>query len=245
MILCNNCGANLEAEKLFCGECGARNPAFPEPPAPPTPVPAPPKPPGGGKFLLVLLGLFTCFIVGALFATVVFLGSRAADPRANANYSYSNANTGYGSNSYGNANVSASNTSNTYASNVNSSSNANTYANMNANTSYSNMNANSNRRPSMSPFESAEDKLLNNRYLSNSDVSGFSARQLRLLRNTVFAKYGRVFLKDADLQTYFNAKSWYVPNDNYTSGTDYVELTAADEANLDVIKAAEAVYANQ
>lgn len=250
MILCNNCGANLDAEKIFCGDCGARNPAFPEPrPVPPVfpPPPAPPapNPSGGGKFLLVLVGLAACFVVGALVATVILLSTRPDNVRVNANYISSNANTSYGSNSSGNANVSLANTSNTYASNMNSYPNTNSNANANTNTSYGNMNANSNRRASMTTFESAENKVLNNYYLSSSDVSGLSANQLWLLRNTVFAKYGRVFLKDADLQDYFNGKSWYTPNYSYTTNRDYVELTAADEANIIVIKAAEANYTSR
>lgn len=244
MILCNNCGAALDTARETCGECGARNPIFTAPPAPYTQPPVPPvqrQTPGlsGGKLLLVLVGLLACFAGGALFATLLLIMGRPSNVQANVSY-----NSNYSANAGTDANINAYRNMNVYISNTNSNVGGNANVGSRSNMNAGNMNANSNRRTAASPFDNVEYKLLNNYYISESDVSGLSAYQLRLLRNTVFAKYGRVFSKDPDLQRYFDTKPWYAPNSNYTKSTDYVSLTAADEANLDVIKAAEAAYVN-
>jgi hypothetical protein len=46
-------------------------------------------------------------------------------------------------------------------------------------------------------------------------LAKLSSGQLRILRNTVFARHGRVF-KDSELQKYFEKQWWYVPNSNYS-----------------------------
>lgn len=48
------------------------------------------------------------------------------------------------------------------------------------------------------------------RYISENELGGMSSEQLRLARNEIFARHGRKF-KDAQLQEYFNTKSWYSP----------------------------------
>lgn len=84
---CDNCGAVLAKEDLFCGECGAPRPhpgevEEPSPGAPTTPATAPPLPtPSSGvpqtgwrvtAVVLVVLGLITC-MVGVL--AFLFAGS--------------------------------------------------------------------------------------------------------------------------------------------------------------------------
>ena len=46
------------------------------------------------------------------------------------------------------------------------------------------------------------------RYLSNADLAGLTKDQLRIARNEIYARHGRRFAA-ADLQQYFDAKSWY------------------------------------
>jgi len=46
-------------------------------------------------------------------------------------------------------------------------------------------------------------------------LAKLSKDELRVLRNTVFAKYGRRF-KDAKLKRHFEAQWWYVPNPDYS-----------------------------
>lgn len=45
---------------------------------------------------------------------------------------------------------------------------------------------------------------------NGEDLNGLSAEELRLARNEVYARHGRIFSAD-DLHTYFSSKSWYIP----------------------------------
>lgn len=47
------------------------------------------------------------------------------------------------------------------------------------------------------------------RLLTEDDLWGMSAQQLRIARNEIYARHGRIFTSE-DLQNYFNACSWYV-----------------------------------
>ena len=46
------------------------------------------------------------------------------------------------------------------------------------------------------------------RKLTDYDLSGLNARELRIARNEIYARHGRMF-KDKELQDYFDGKSWY------------------------------------
>ena len=61
-----------------------------------------------------------------------------------------------------------------------------------------------------------------------------SPAQLRLLRNAVYARHGRVF-QAKDLQDFFTQESWYQPDPAYTDA----RLTAEDKQHLELIQAAE------
>jgi serine/threonine-protein kinase len=80
----------------------------------------------------------------------------------------------------------------------------------------------------------AEAKILNGTTLDKSDIAGLSETDLRLLRNTVYARYGRVF-DSSELQQYFSNRPWYRPRRDYSDS----QLTAADRANVNFIKSAE------
>jgi hypothetical protein len=62
-----------------------------------------------------------------------------------------------------------------------------------------------------------------------------SPAQLRLLRNAVYARHGRVF-QAKDLQDFFSQEPWYQPDPAYTDA----RLTAEDRQHLERIQAAEA-----
>ena len=72
------------------------------------------------------------------------------------------------------------------------------------------------------------------RILADSEVSGLTKSELRLARNEIFARHGRMF-DDQELQDYFNSKSWY-------RGTirpeDFSEsmLSETEKANIETIK---------
>lgn len=51
--------------------------------------------------------------------------------------------------------------------------------------------------------------------LSNSDLVGLSKWELDVLRNSVYARYGRTFNRQ-DLQEYFDSQFWYKPNPQYS-----------------------------
>jgi serine/threonine-protein kinase len=79
-----------------------------------------------------------------------------------------------------------------------------------------------------------ESKIFNNDLLDKGDLAGIADADLRLLRNTVYARHGRIF--DApELQRYFSTRSWYRPRSEYKDA----DLTANDRANITMIKTAE------
>ena len=75
------------------------------------------------------------------------------------------------------------------------------------------------------------------RYISASELNGFTKDQCRLARNEIYARHGRKFA-DQTLQQYFNSCSWYrgtiEPNDFNENC-----LNAYERANLDTIVAFE------
>ena len=80
----------------------------------------------------------------------------------------------------------------------------------------------------------AESKILNNERLDKNDLAGINDADLRLLRNTVYARHGRIF--DApDLQRYFSTRPWYRPRSDYGDAS----LTANDRDNVALIRSAE------
>jgi hypothetical protein len=66
--------------------------------------------------------------------------------------------------------------------------------------------------------------------LSYSDLYGKSDWELDIMRNSIYAKYGRTFRRN-DLQQYFNRQSWYRPNSNFYEGM----LTATERRNAALI----------
>ena len=79
-----------------------------------------------------------------------------------------------------------------------------------------------------------EDKVLKGDLLSESDLSGLSLTEIRRLRNTIFARHGRIF-QTTELQNYFASRPWYKPKDNYRDA----HLTLNDRENIRMMLAAE------
>jgi serine/threonine protein kinase len=111
-------------------------------------------------------------------------------------------------------------------------------ANVNAARTPTTPRANANASPTPSPLpeqmQLAEVKILGGSLLSPSDVSGMTAAQLRLLRNTVAARHGLIF-QAADLRRHFQSRSWYKPTPEFEERL----LTSNDRANADLLKAFE------
>ncbi len=66
------------------------------------------------------------------------------------------------------------------------------------------------------------------------DFSGLFTEDLRLLRNEIYARHGRIF-KTKLLNDYFSEQSWYKPDPNYSDSM----LTTIESENLKAIKEAE------
>ena len=73
------------------------------------------------------------------------------------------------------------------------------------------------------------------RELTDSDLSGLSKSKLRIARNEIYARHHRKF-DSADLQTYFNSKSWYSGTIESSDFVDSAYLSDIEKKNIDLIK---------
>jgi hypothetical protein len=80
----------------------------------------------------------------------------------------------------------------------------------------------------------AEQKILSGAALAADDLASLSPTELRILRNVVYARYGRTF-QNAELQNYFTNRPWYRPRSDFNEKM----LTAGDIANAELIKSYE------
>ena len=71
--------------------------------------------------------------------------------------------------------------------------------------------------------------LLLNKHL----LSRYKKSVLRIMRNSILAKHGYRF-QSKDLQEYFGAQDWYMPQNN-----DDVKLSFVEQLNVELIKTAE------
>lgn len=75
------------------------------------------------------------------------------------------------------------------------------------------------------------------RYLSDDDISWMDPATLRIARNEIYARHGRIF-DSADLNEYFNSQSWYLGL--YTASEfDESWLNKYEKANVNFIKSYE------
>jgi hypothetical protein len=79
-----------------------------------------------------------------------------------------------------------------------------------------------------------EDPSQLDRLLTLKQLDGLSRRDLRILRNTVYARHGRAF-KSQLLQQYFGNMSWYQVDPAFTEK----RLTKIDTTNIRLIKSVE------
>ena len=70
--------------------------------------------------------------------------------------------------------------------------------------------------------------------ITDETLGDLFAEDLRVLRNEIYARHGRVF-KDADLQKYFESQAWYKANPDFKDD----QLSEIEVKNLSVIKEAE------
>ena len=72
--------------------------------------------------------------------------------------------------------------------------------------------------------------------LKKSDIKDLTPAQLRLMRNAIYARHGRVFTS-VDLQSLWECYTWYKPNPDYNDNM----LTKTDKKNLKLIQDMEKV----
>lgn len=88
-------------------------------------------------------------------------------------------------------------------------------------------------------YEAKLREKLINEVLDESAVSDLFAEDLRILRNEIYARHGRVFTapKSKDLQKYFEAQPWYKPDPEFKDD----QLSETEFKNIALIKKAEEV----
>jgi hypothetical protein len=82
-------------------------------------------------------------------------------------------------------------------------------------------------------IESMETRLrekISNELITEEMVSGLFVEDLRVLRNEIYARHGRIF-KDKELQKYFEAQTWYRPNPDFKDDM----LSETESKNLAII----------
>lgn len=73
-------------------------------------------------------------------------------------------------------------------------------------------------------------QFFENKAITESMLRGLSLHELRLLRNEVYARHGRMFRADW-LQQYFYFQPWYTPDENFKDE----ELSGNDKVNVETI----------
>jgi hypothetical protein len=93
------------------------------------------------------------------------------------------------------------------------------------------------RRVALAPGDM---ELFENKLISEAMLRGLSLHELRLLRNEIYARHGRVF-KTLWLQQYFGSQMWYDPNESFKDE----EMSGPDKTNVETIVAYENKLHNQ
>jgi hypothetical protein len=77
-------------------------------------------------------------------------------------------------------------------------------------------------------------ELFENKVITEAMLHGLSLHELRLLRNEVYARHGRIF-KTLWIQQYFGFQPWYDPKEDFKDE----EMTGPDKTNVETIVAYE------
>ncbi len=70
----------------------------------------------------------------------------------------------------------------------------------------------------------------NTRVIETTELESLSPWELKVARNEIYARHGREFVHQ-DLQCYFDNKSWYSKNNNFSDG----DLTSTEIKNISII----------
>src|SRR5713226_925518 len=77
-------------------------------------------------------------------------------------------------------------------------------------------------------------ELFENKLISEAMLRGLSLHELRLLRNEIYARHGRIF-KTIWIQQYFGGQSWYDPKEDFKDE----DISGSDKTNIETIVAYE------
>lgn len=80
------------------------------------------------------------------------------------------------------------------------------------------------------------------RQLTDADFAGLSARDLKIMRNEIYARHGYEF-STRDMKDYFAKQSWYRSINNNTRAT--AAITELEHKNIQLIKERENALANR
>jgi len=83
-------------------------------------------------------------------------------------------------------------------------------------------------------------ELFENKLITEQMLNGLSLHELRLLRNEIYARHGRIF-KTMWIQQYFGGQPWYDPKEDFKDE----ELSGPDKTNVETIVAYESKLHNQ
>jgi len=83
-------------------------------------------------------------------------------------------------------------------------------------------------------------ELFENKLIADRMLRGLSLHELRLLRNEIYARHGRIF-KTMWIQQYFGNQPWYDPKEDFKDE----DLTGPDKTNVEIIVAYENKLHNQ
>lgn len=221
---CNHCGANLDPNLPYCQVCGAPNPNYTsadyddlraetddltdysQDPYYNQPVKRE-KQPGASNTLVIIVAI-VCAAAVAVTA-LYFLMFRKSSAQTSVS-SGSTQSESSGSSSSSSKNKSSNSSSSSSSSNSSSSS------------------SNWMNRTYILPDSTSE-------YLSSSDISGFSAKECNYALNEIYAREGRRF-KAAELQNYFDSKSWYNGTIDPDDFDNNYELSDIERANVELLK---------
>src|SRR6266478_3762564 len=83
------------------------------------------------------------------------------------------------------------------------------------------------RRVALSPGDM---ELFENKLISDAMLRGLSLHELRLLRNEIYARHGRIF-KTVWIQQYFGFQPWYDPKEDFKDE----DISGSDKTNIETI----------
>lgn len=221
---CNHCGANLDPNLPYCQVCGAPNPNYTsadyddlraetddltdysQDPYYDQPVKRE-KQPGASNTLVIIVAIVCAAAVAVTALYFLMFRKSSAQTSAGSGSTQSES-----SDSGSSSSKNKSSNSSSSSSSSNSSSSSSNWMN----------------RTYILPDSTSE-------YLSSSDISGFSAKECNYALNEIYAREGRRF-KAAELQNYFDSKSWYNGTIDPDDFDNNYELSDIERANVELLK---------